>query len=285
MEQNYTCQIWTSMCFLVHHCPFFSSCLQNPVYSIHFYSQSLFGQIGRRRRWQNEIVLEFFLWQSKHLRYFYPQCQAEDGIKKGVRRERWTMKFFQTLLFTHLTQHVLNACHFSDALPGTGYIHFLPTIFQVRTQTASVWSQKLLGKEKPALLSGVIALSQLSETQGLTKTSILVENFWNISRIFKQLCKRIQAHLTSKISRFRWNQLKLWIHTQYFLPPVLHNADLFTSPSHTDYSSKLSVPWFSIQIHKLDGFSGYLVLQNQELCFPQSQEQSWVHRGYNQHSA
>lgn len=101
------------------------------------------GECGKN----DEIMLEFFLWQAKHLPYFYPQCQA-DGIKKGVRRERWIMKFSKHPSI-HLIQHVLNACHFSDALPGTGYIHFLPTIFQVRrTQTASVWSQKLPGKEK-----------------------------------------------------------------------------------------------------------------------------------------
>lgn len=34
------------MCFLVHHCPSFFSCLQNTIYFIHFYSQSRLIGLG-----------------------------------------------------------------------------------------------------------------------------------------------------------------------------------------------------------------------------------------------
>lgn len=245
LEQNYTCHVWTSRCFLVHHCPTFSSCLQTQSTLFISIPSSCLVRLeeGEDGKMMRSCLSSFYVKQNIY-HIFNPQCQTEDGIKKGVRRERWNMKFFQTHPSIHLIQHVLNACHFSDALWGTGYIHFLPTIFQVRTQTASVWNQKLLGKEKASSAEWSHCTFTIKWDSRPDKNINFGGKLGNISKI-NNSARKLQAHFYSKNSRFRWNQLKLWTHTQYSLHPILHNSDLFTesillTPTHTGNSCKLS---------------------------------------------
>lgn len=101
--------------------------------------------------------------------------------------------------------------------------------------------------------------------QGLTKTSILVENFWNISKVFKQLCKPISLPKTPDLDGTNWN-FELILNVFYFISspsrfwPLhrVHPTD--TNPHWQLMQTKWVPPWFSNQIHILNGFSGYLVL-------------------------